>query len=94
MPAPYSPAPVPPESPAFLRCVFCGWVHYAAGEADEALDRCFKCKGFVFEVAAPDAAPHGVTLLPLRWPPIKRGATVPKDQLTAAMIERPSWPKT
>jgi hypothetical protein len=26
-------------------------------------------------------------------PPIKRGSTVPKDHLTAAMIERPAWPK-
>ena len=37
----------------------------------------------------PDSAARGVTLLPLRWPPIKLGATVPKDQLTAAVIERP-----
>jgi hypothetical protein len=83
------------DSP-YLRCVACGWVHCAATEADEAfevLDRCFKCKGLAFEVIAPDAAPRGVTLLPLRWPTIKRGPTVPKDQLTAAMIERPTLRK-
>ncbi|HKM81280.1 MAG TPA: hypothetical protein VJY15_10020 [Candidatus Acidoferrum sp.] len=82
------------DSP-YLRCVACGWVHCAATEADEAfevLDRCFKCKGLAFEVIAPDAAPRGVTLLPVRWPPIKRCPTVPKDQLAAAMIERPACP--
>ena len=71
-------------APALLRCVSCGWVHYAAEEGEEALDHCFKCKGFAFETVEPDLAARGVTLLPLRWPPIKRGATVLKDQLTAA----------
>jgi hypothetical protein len=55
----------------YLRCVACGWVHCAATEADEAfevLERCFKCGGVAFEVVTPDAAPRGVTILPLRWP--------------------------
>ena len=52
----------------YLRCVACGWVHYAAEAGDEALDHCFKCKGLAFEDIAPDAAPRGVTILPLRLP--------------------------
>ena len=57
-------------TPQLLRCVACGSIHYAAAEDEKALDRCFKCDGLAFEVAAPDAAPRGVTLLPIRWPPL------------------------
>jgi hypothetical protein len=51
MPAPSSTEPATPELPTLLRCVFCGWVHYAATEADDALDQCRKCKSFAFEIA-------------------------------------------
>jgi hypothetical protein len=85
------------ESP-YVRCVKCGWVHSGVAPPEPAPDLCFRCKGFLFE--AIDEAellrtvPRGVTLQAIRWPPINRPPTVPKDRLTAAMIERPAWPKS
>jgi hypothetical protein len=49
-----------------LRCRACGWIHYAAGPSDKALNGCFRCGGEAFEPVANDAAPRGVTILPLR----------------------------
>ena len=54
------------KSPPLLRCVACGWVHYAAEEDEEALDCCFKCKGLAFEVVELATVTRGVTVLPLR----------------------------
>ena len=61
--------PVTLELPDLLRCVSCGWIHYAAVEGEEALDRCFKCKSLTFEVVTRNEVPLGVTILPLRLPP-------------------------
>jgi hypothetical protein len=80
------------ESP-YLRCLNCGWVHFGVARPQPAPDRCFRCKRFAFEVI--DEAellrtvPRGVTLQGLRWPPIIRPPTIPKDKLTAADIEGP-----
>jgi hypothetical protein len=85
-------SPPKPELPALLRCVSCGWVHYAAAEGEEALDRCFKCKGLDFEIVAAPEVPRGVTILPLRLP--KNDAASAIRELAAkhnvAYIETPT----
>jgi hypothetical protein len=77
----------------FVRCFLCGWVHVGTPAPEPALDRCFRCKGFAFEVIEEKellrTVPRGVTLQGLRWPPIIRPPAIPKDKLTAADIEGP-----
>jgi hypothetical protein len=79
-----------------VRCRSCGWVHVGTPRPEPAGDRCYRCKGPVFEVIDRDefcrTVPPGVTLQTIRWPPIIRPPSVPKDKLTAADIERPSGP--
>jgi hypothetical protein len=56
-----------------VRCFQCGWVHVGTPAPEPALDRCFRCKGFAFEVIDEKellrTVPRGVTLQGLRWPP-------------------------
>lgn len=73
----------------YLRCLNCGWVHVGEPPPEPALDCCFRCKRLAFEVIDEAAAPRGVTLQRLRWPPIVRKPAIPKDKLTAADILRP-----
>jgi len=49
-----------------LRCRACGWIHYEAEPGDKALTGCFRCGGEAFEPIPSEAAPRGVTILPLR----------------------------
>jgi hypothetical protein len=72
----------------YLRCVSCGWVHYAAGEGEAALDCCFKCKGLDFQPAAAQEVPRGVTILPLRLP---RAEDFERDMEVARAIMKKRW---
>jgi hypothetical protein len=85
------------EAP-YVRCRRCGWVHVGVARPEPAGERCFRCKGLTFEMI--DRAelrrtvPPGVTFQALRWPPLIRSAGIPKDELTAADIDRPPPPKS
>ena len=54
------------QLPSFFVVSLAGGIHYAAAEDEKALDRCFKCDGLAFEVAAPDELSHDKTFRPSR----------------------------
>ena len=80
---------LPPDTETiYLRCANCGWCYFGAEKDEPALDHCFKCGSWGFEVTDPSEIPRGVTVVGVRWPPIERPPTIQKEQLTAADIMR------